>query len=454
MGSRRPKVLHEIAGRPMLGHVLETAGRLRPRAVHVVVGHGADEVRRAVATRVGEWTGAPVSWVLQPEQRGTGHAVGQALPGVGTDSVVLVVYGDVPLVSADTLAACVAAAYRGSLGLITAQLDDPAELGRIVRGPDGAVLGIVEFRDADPAQRAIREINSGIMALRCAEMRGYLANVQPQNAQGEYYLTDIVALAVADGRSVEALPTPAAEEVLGVNDREQLAQVERVFQKRAVRALLAQGTSVADPARVDVRGRVTTGQDCFIDVNVVLEGRVELGNDVHIGPGAVIRDSVLGDGVRVEAHTVVEGAEIADACVLGPFARIRPGTRLESGVRIGNFVETKKAVMGRGSKANHLAYLGDATIGADCNIGAGTVTCNYDGIEKHPTDIGDRVFVGTNATLVAPLRIGSDAFVAAGSTVTTTVEGGELAVGRSRQRNIKGWVRPDRRTRKTSADPT
>jgi bifunctional UDP-N-acetylglucosamine pyrophosphorylase/glucosamine-1-phosphate N-acetyltransferase len=276
-------------------------------------------------------------------------------------------------------------------------------------------------------------------------MRRYLAEVRPQNAQGEYYLTDIVALAVADGRAVEALPAASPGEVMGVNDRVQLADLEREFQRRAVRDLLLQGVSVADPARVDIRGTVTAGQDCFLDVNVVLEGRVRLGNDVHVGPGAVIRDAVLGDGVRVEAHTVIEGAEIADACTLGPFARIRPGTRLASGVRIGNFVETKKAVIGAESKANHLAYIGDATIGAGCNIGAGTVTCNYDGVNKHPTTIGDRVFVGTNSTLVAPLTIESDAFVAAGSTLTIPVDAGDLAVGRSRQRNIRGWVRPDRR---------
>jgi len=445
MASRRPKVLHEVAGRPMLVHVLATVAQLQPAAIHIVVGHLADQVRSATAGTIAALTDASVEWVLQESQRGTGHAVMQALPGVDQDSLVLVVYGDVPLVSARTLRDCLAAAARGGFGLVTAELDDPAELGRIVRNPDGAVLGIVEHRDADAAQRRIREINSGIMALPAAALRRYLGEVRPQNAQGEYYLTDIVALAVAEGRSVEALQASAPEEVLGVNDRLQLAQLERIYQAHAVRELLAQGVSVADPARVDIRGTVTAGPDCFLDVNVVLEGVVRLGSDVHVGPGAVIRNSVLGDGVRVEAHTLIDGAEIADACTLGPFARIRPGTRLESGVRIGNFVETKKTSMGRGSKANHLAYLGDATIGVDCNIGAGTVTCNYDGLSKHPTAIGDRVFVGTNSTLVAPLVIASDAFVAAGSTVTTTVDAGDLAVGRSRQRNIHGWVRPDQR---------
>jgi bifunctional UDP-N-acetylglucosamine pyrophosphorylase/glucosamine-1-phosphate N-acetyltransferase len=445
MASRRPKVLHQVGGQPMLIRVIETVARLQPRAVHIVVGHQAEVVRSETAPAIAGLVGGDVHWVLQQEQRGTGHAVLQALPGVAPESLVLVVYGDVPLVGVETLGACVAAAARGALGVVTATLDDPAELGRIVRGADGRMQAIVEFRDADAVQREIREINSGIMALEAAAMQRYLAEVRPQNAQGEYYLTDVVGLAVAEGRPVEALPAAIPEEVLGVNDRLQLAELERVWQQRAVRALLAQGVSMADPARVDVRGSVSAGQDCFLDVNVVLEGRVQLGRDVHVGPGVVIRDAVLGDGVRVEAHTVIEGAEVADGCTLGPFARIRPGTRLASGVRIGNFVETKKAVLGRGSKANHLAYLGDATIGEDCNIGAGTVTCNYDGVNKHPTSIGDRVFVGTNSTLVAPLGIAADAFVAAGSTVTTAVDAGELAVGRARQRNIRGWIRPDRR---------
>ena len=437
MASRRPKVLHALAGKSMLAHVLDTVAELGPVGVHVVIGHQAAAVQAAI-TR-------PVNWVIQAEQLGTGHAVRQAMPAVADSSVVLVVYGDVPLVSADTLRRCVAAAAGGALGLVTAEFEDPAELGRIVRDSQGAVRGIVEFRDANPAERQLREINSGIMALGAARMRRYLDAIRPQNAQGEYYLTDLVGLAVADGLTVEALPAATADEVLGVNDRIQLAHLERVFQTRAIQTLMRQGVSVADPARVDIRGHLSAGQDCFFDINVVFEGEVRLGRDVYIGPGAFIRDATLGDGVRVEAHTVVDGAEVADACILGPFARIRPGTRLASGVRIGNFVETKKAVIGRGSKANHLAYLGDATIGEDCNIGAGTVTCNYDGVNKHATSLGDRVFVGTNSTLVAPLEIATDAFVAAGSTVTTTVNAGDLAVGRSRQRNIRGWVRPDRR---------
>jgi bifunctional UDP-N-acetylglucosamine pyrophosphorylase/glucosamine-1-phosphate N-acetyltransferase len=437
MNSSLPKVLHPLAGKPLLQHVVNTAAALGPSAIHVVVGHQADQVRQALDV--------DVHWVDQSAQMGTGHAVQQALPAVAEDALVLVLYGDVPLVTPATLSTCIQAAAGGDLALITADLSDPAELGRIQRGVDGAVQEIVEYRDADEAQRAICEINSGIMALSQPRLSDYLSRIEPANAQGEFYLTDVVALAVADGLPVHGLKAEAPEEVMGINDRGQLAATERIFQRRALAALMAQGVSVADPARVEVRGAVEAGQDCFLDVNVVLEGEVTLGRNVHLGPGVVVRDSALGDGVRVEPHTVIEGAQVAANCVLGPFAHLRHGTCLEEAVKIGNFVETKKSVLGRGSKASHLAYLGDASLGEGCNVGAGTITCNYDGIDKHPTHIGDDVFVGTNSTLVAPLEIGSGAFIAAGSTVTTTVKSGELAVGRGRQRNIKGWVRPDQR---------
>jgi bifunctional UDP-N-acetylglucosamine pyrophosphorylase / glucosamine-1-phosphate N-acetyltransferase len=347
----------------------------------------------------------------------------------------------------DTLQACVKEAGTGALALVTANLADPAQLGRILRDGAGHIRGIVEFRDADEDQRGISEINSGIMAAPRRVFQELLAQVTADNAQGEYYLTDVVGLAVDQGIPVRGLTVADPEEVSGINDRAELAALERRYQRRLVAQLMADGVSVADPERVDVRGQVTAGRDCFLDVNVVLEGHVELGDDVYLGPGTVIRDCFLGTGVRVEAHTVVDGARVAAGCTLGPFARIRPGTELAEDVKIGNFVETKKAVMGRGSKASHLAYLGDATVGAGCNIGAGAVTCNYDGIDKHATVIGDNVFVGTNATLVAPLEIASDAFVAAGSTVTSPVKAGELAVGRGRQRNIQGWRRPDQRKR-------
>ena len=437
MASRKPKVLQPLAGRPLLHHVLDTVSTLEPRRIHLVVGHGADAVRAAVADD-------KINWVLQREQKGTGHAVQQALPEVGSDAVVLVVYGDVPLIGAATLAACVEAA-ADRVALITATLQEPGQLGRILRGADGAITGIVEHRDASAEQRAISEINSGILAAPAGLLGGLLAGTRPDNAQGEYYLPDVVALAVADKLPVAGLSVADPDEVRGINDRAELAAVEGVCRRRAVAALMADGVSMADPQRVDVRGRVRAGMDCFLDVNVVLEGTVTLGEGVYIGPGAVIRDAELGDGVRIEPHTVIEGARVGAGSVLGPFARIRPGTELAENVRVGNFVEMKKARLGAGSKANHLAYLGDATLGESCNVGAGTITCNYDGVDKHPTVMGDRVFVGSNSTLVAPLTLESDAYVAAGSTVTSKVGPGELAVGRGRQRNIQGWTRPDRR---------
>jgi bifunctional UDP-N-acetylglucosamine pyrophosphorylase/glucosamine-1-phosphate N-acetyltransferase len=437
MNSARPKVLHELAGRPLLEHVLSTAAALGSAELHVVVGHGADQVRERFGDRA--------HWVYQREQRGTGHAVALALEGIEEPATVLVLYGDVPLVTGSTLSGCVRAAGDG-LALVTARVEDPAGLGRIVRDAAGGVVRIVEDRDATAADREIREINSGILAMRAGPLRRLLAEVGADNAQGEIYLTDVVALAVAAGLHVTGIGADPVE-VQGVNDRAQLAVLERAFQRREVRRLMAAGVTVADPERIDIRGSVSAGRDCFIDVNVVFAGDIVLGEGVSIGAGAVIADSVLGDGVRVEPHTVVDGARVAARCVLGPFARIRPGTELGEDVRIGNFVETKKARLGRGTKASHLTYLGDATIGEDCNVGAGTVTCNYAGVDKHETHIGDRVFVGTNSTLVAPLEVESDAFVAAGSTITTRVRAEELAVGRGKQRNIRGWVRPDRRAR-------
>jgi bifunctional UDP-N-acetylglucosamine pyrophosphorylase / glucosamine-1-phosphate N-acetyltransferase len=437
MASRIPKVLHPLAGRPLLRHVLDTVARLEPAAVHVVVGHRADQVQAAIAD--------PVTWVQQSEQKGTGHAVRLAMPGVAVNGVVLVVYGDVPLVGEATLRACVEAARDGGLALVTALLVDPAQLGRIVRDGSGNIRGIVEHRDANEQERSIREINSGILAAPRRILSPLLDRLSPDNAQSEYYLTDVVALAVADGIRVSGLTVADDNEVKGINDRAELAALERHCQRAIAAELMAAGVSLADPERLDVRGRVTAGQDCFLDVNVVLEGQVVLGSGVYVGPGAVIRDAIIGDDTRIEAHTVVDGAQLGPNCVIGPFARLRPGTQLAERVRIGNFVETKKSVLGPGSKANHLAYLGDATLGADCNVGAGTITCNYDGVDKHATTIGDRVFVGTNSTLVAPVTIETGAYVAAGSTVTTKVKAGELAVGRSRQRNITGWMRPDQR---------
>lgn len=439
MRSSLPKVLHPLGGKPLIGHVLDAVAELRPTAVHVVVGHQAEQVVEAV--------GDSVNWVEQIEQRGTGHAMRQALPHVDDASIVLMVYGDVPLVNPQTLDAAVAAAAAGALAIVTAQFDDPAQLGRIVRDDSGAVRSIVEHADATADQRQIREINSGLMALKAEVMKRLLAEIVPHNAQGEYYVTDLVGLAVSNNIPVQAVEAGVPEEVAGVNDRIQLAALERYHQRRQAERLMRGGITIADPERLDIRGNVSAGEDSFIDVNVVLEGDVQLGRGVSIGAGCVIRNARLGDGVTIHPHTVIDGAIVAEDCEIGPFARLRPGTELDEAVKIGNFVETKKAHLGRGTKASHLTYLGDATLGEGCNVGAGTVTCNYDGITKHPTTIGDGVFVGTNSTLVAPLRIDDEAYIAAGSTITSTVEGGELGVGRARQRNIKGWTRPDRRNR-------
>ncbi len=436
MRSQKAKVLHELAARPLIHHVLAASEALAPRSTTVVVGHQAEAVRVSV--------GDLGNCVVQTEQLGTGHAVQTAIADLPDDGIVLVLYGDVPLIKPQTLENCIAGAIQGGVGLVTAQFADPAALGRILRDDSGAIVGIVEFKDANDAERAINEINSGILAAPAELLRDWLSRVTNDNAQGEYYLTDIIGLAVSDGVAVHGVVSDA-DEVSGVNDRKQLAELERMFQKLEAERLMLEGVTLADPERLDVRGRVVAGEDCFIDINVVLAGDVVLGSGVRIGAGAVITDSSLGDFVEVHPHTVVEGAELAAGCAVGPFARIRPGSRLGEGVKVGNFVETKKATLGAGTKASHLAYLGDATIGAETNIGAGTVTCNYDGIEKHQTHIGDDVFVGTNSTLVAPIEIEDGAFVAAGSTVTTKVKDGDLAVGRAKQRNISGWTRPDKR---------
>jgi len=440
MKSNTPKVLHSVAGEPMLHRVINTAAQLAPQQIHVVLGHGSDQIEESLSS-----LGAPLNTVLQAEQLGTGHAVKIALAHVPDDGVSLVLYGDVPLITHGTLTECVAAAQSGHLSIVTAQFSDPAQLGRIARNDTGHIEAIVEYKDASDEQRAITEINSGILAAPTHLLRNWLSNVTPNNKQGEYYLTDIVGLAVADGIAVRGILVTDENEVMGVNDRAQLAQAERLFQRQQTAALMAEGVSFADPARVDIRGSLSCAIDCFIDINTVFIGNVSLGEGVTVGPGVVVEDSTIGNGVQIKSHTVIEGATIADDCLLGPFARIRPGSNFAAGVKIGNFVETKKASLGEGAKASHLSYLGDATIGPETNIGAGTVTCNYDGVDKHQTTIGKGAFIGTNSTLVAPLEIGDEAFVAAGSTVTSTVEPESLAVGRARQRTISKWLSPIRR---------
>jgi len=438
MRSRLPKVLHDLAGRPLLAHVLASVRALRPERLHVVVGVGRERVKAAFAAE------PDIVWVDQAQQLGTGHAVQQAMNGVSMDARVLVLFGDVPLVPPETLRRCVEAA-DGGIALVTADMPDPTGLGRIVRDAEGRVRAIVEERDADANVRAIREINSGIMTLPAGLLARFLSRLSCDNAQGELYLTDVIALAVADGVNVSTVDVPFAEEVAGINDRVQLAALERFHQRRVADALMRAGVTLRDPARLDVRGELTAGEDCIIDVDVVFEGTVRLGHGVCIGAGAVIKDAVLADDVVVHPHTIIDGARVAERGEIGPFARMRPGTQLAADVKVGNFVETKKTKLGAGTKANHFAYLGDTTTGEHCNIGAGTIVCNYDGVDKHPTFLGDRVFVGSNATLVAPVAVGDDGYVAAGSTVTAKVDAGDLAVGRARQRNISGWTPPSRR---------
>ena len=445
MRSGRAKVLHEIAGKPLLGHVLETALRLDPSCVHVVVGADGGEIKARCGDRPG------IKWVEQTEQLGTGHATVQAMPQVGDGATVLVLCGDVPLADGETLTQCACTSVEGNcIAVVTAIAQDPAGLGRILRGDDGNVAAIVEDADATETERQITEINTGVLAVPAAALKRLLATLANDNAQGEYYLTDVIAAARAAGIAVKGIKAPSFEDFAGVNDRVQLAAAERRYQRRRAEALMREGVTFRDPTRFDLRGSLSAGADCTIDVNSVFEGEVVLGERVHIGPNCFIRDATLGDDVTVEANTVIDGAHIEQGAAIGPFARLRPGTRLGEGVKIGNFVETKKAHLGAGTKASHLAYLGDAEVGEDCNIGAGAITCNYDGVDKHETTIGDRVFVGTNATLVAPIEIGDDAYVGAGSTITVPVDKKDLAVGRSRQRNIKKWRSP--RARKERGD--
>ncbi|MDE0225929.1 MAG: bifunctional UDP-N-acetylglucosamine diphosphorylase/glucosamine-1-phosphate N-acetyltransferase GlmU [Gammaproteobacteria bacterium] len=447
MRSSKAKVLHEIAGKPLLAHVLQTVRGLNPVQVHVIVGRDGGEV----ASRCAD--GSDLNWIEQTEQLGTGHATSQAIPHVDDNATVLVVYGDVPLADGQTLTQCATASAEGDcIAVVTAVAPDPVGLGRVIRKDDGTVAAIVEDADASDAERRITEINTGILAAPAGSLKRLLAGLGNDNAQGEFYLTDIIAAAQSVGVPVMGIRAPSFEDYAGVNDRVQLAAAERRYQQRCAESLMREGVTFRDPTRFDLRGTLEAGADCTIDVNSVFEGEVVLGERVSIGPNCFIRDTVLGDDVSVEANTVIDGARIERGATIGPFARLRPGTELGEDVKVGNFVETKKARLGAGTKASHLAYLGDAEVGDDCNIGAGAITCNYDGVDKHETEIGDRVFVGTNATLVAPVEIGDDAYIGAGSTITVPVDKKDLAVGRSRQRNIKKWRSPQSRKEQERGD--
>ena len=434
MKSSLPKVLQPVAGVPMLGHVIDAARALVPAAIHVVYGHGGEQVRAALAGQ------GDLHWSEQRERLGTGHAVAQAMPQVPDHARVLVLYGDVPLIRAQTLKALLAA--EDKLAVLAAELDDPSGYGRIVRSAEGKVAAIVEQKDANHDQRQIRTVNTGIIAAYAADLRRWLGGLSNANAQGEYYLTDVFAAAAAEYAPAELVLVADAQETEGANDPWQLSQLERAWQLRAVRQLCVDGARVLDPARVDIRGTVRVGRDVQVDVNVVFEGQVELGDGVQIGPFCRLKDVRLAAGTIVRAHCDLEGAVTEGAVQIGPFARLRQGTVLADGVHIGNFVETKNTVMAAGSKANHLTYLGDARIGSKSNIGAGTITCNYDGVNKSITQIGDNAFVGSNSSLVAPVSIGNGATIGAGSVITRPAPDGQLTVARARQNTIEGWQRP------------
>jgi bifunctional UDP-N-acetylglucosamine pyrophosphorylase/glucosamine-1-phosphate N-acetyltransferase len=437
MRSDLPKVLHPLAGRPLLAHVLEAARTLAPRRTIVVHGHGGEQVRAAFA-------GHDVAWVAQAEQLGTAHAVRQALPQLGDEGEALILYGDVPLVRPETLKRLAAAAREG-VAIMTAEMADPTGYGRVLRNAAGGVERIVEEKDASASERAVCEINAGFMALGARRLRAWLAKIDNRNAQKEYYLTDIVALAVAEGVPVAAVKVEEAAEVAGVNSKRELAILERTLQGREARRLLDEGVTLADPARIDVRGTLQCGRDVSIDVNCVFEGSVVLGDRVRIGPNCILRNVTLAEDTEVHAFSHLDDSRVGARCRLGPYARLRPGSALAEDVHVGNFVEVKASRLAAGAKANHLTYIGDAEVGARTNVGAGTITCNYDGVAKHRTVIEDDCFIGSDATLVAPVRIARGSYIGAGSTITRDTPPGQLTVGRSRQVTVPGWKPPKKK---------
>ena len=436
MRSSVPKVLHKIGGKALLAHVHDLAMQLGDNSVNVIYGHGGDQVRTTLGELKTEWT-------EQKEQLGTGHAVMQVSNWIDNASTVLILYGDVPLLKLETVTKLIEYADKGGMGLLTVSLDDPTGYGRIERNENGDVTSIVEEKDANLQQREIREVNTGILAVNGNRLLGWLDQLTNQNAQGEYYLTDIIALAVADSVTIETTQPADQNEVLGINNRLQLAQLERVYQMRQAQALMESGITLLDPSRFDLRGEIVShGQDVEIDVNVVIEGKVKLGERVKIGPNVIIKHSHIGDDVEIFANSLIDRANIGAGSHIGPFARIRPESTLGENVHIGNFVEIKKTTVGNSSKINHLSYIGDSIIGSNVNVGAGTITCNYDGVNKHLTIIEDGAFIGSDTQLVAPVKIGKNATIGAGSTITKNAPDGQLTLSRSKQDSIQGWQRP------------
>jgi len=434
MNSDLPKVLHQIGGAPMLQLVIDSVKSLGDPSINIVVGHGAEQVESQIE--------GDINFVLQKKQLGTGHAVAQVLPDLREGALCLILYGDVPLIQPATLQRLIDATPDQSMGMLTASLADATGYGRIIRDPSGKVASIVEQKDASAEQLKVSEINTGIMAVKQEQLSEWLPMLSNENAQGEYYLTDIVAMAVSDEIKVNTVSPSFSEEVEGVNDKRQLAALERVFQRQKADELMQAGVTLADPARIDIRGELIAGKDVFIDVNCVFNGRVELGDGVYIGPNAVISNARIAAGASVYANCVIDDSEMLEDSMIGPYGRLRPGVTLGRSSKVGNFVEMKNTTLGTGYKANNLAYIGDTVDAEKCNNGAGTITCNYDGAKKYKTSMGDNVFVGSNSTLVAPLSLSDNAFVGAGSTITADIDADELGIGRSKQKNIKGWKRP------------
>ncbi len=437
MKSTLPKVLHKIAHKPMVEHIIDTAYDLGSEQINLVYGHGGEQLQKALNKH-------KVNWCLQAEQLGTGHAVMQAQEHLRDEDDVLILVGDAPLISRETLQNLIKAKKGADLALLTVVLDDPSGMGRIIRDETDNIVAIVEQKDATAEQAAIKETNTGMMIMGAADLKNWLSKLSNDNAQQEYYLTDVIEMAAKEGKRIASAQALWHREVEGVNNRLQLSSLERAYQQRLAEGLMLEGLGLADPSRLDVRGELIHGQDVFIDVNVVIEGHVRLGNNVTIGANCVLKDCDIGDNTRIEAFSLVEQAKVDNQCTVGPYARLRPGAHLHDKAKVGNFVEIKKAVVGKGSKVNHLSYVGDAFIGENANIGAGTITCNYDGVNKFTTTIGNDVFVGSNSALVAPVNIQDGATVGAGSIITKTVESEQLAIARSKQRNISGWQKPSK----------
>ena len=437
MYSDLPKVLHKIAGKPMVKHVIDTAKQLNAAQIHLIYGHGADLLKQRLADE-------PVNWVFQAEQLGTGHAMQQAAPFFADDENILMLYGDAPLITTETLQKLIAAKPENGIALLTVNLENPTGYGRIIR-QDGNVTAIVEQKDANAEQLKITEVNTGVMVSDGASFKKWLARLDNNNAQGEYYMTDVIGLANQDGFKVVAVQATDMMEVEGANNRLQMAALERYFQRKQAQKLLLAGVSLTDPERFDLRGELEHGKDVEIDINVIIEGNVRLGNRVKIGAGCVLKNVEIADDVEIKPYSVLENAVVGEKAAIGPFSRLRPGAELAAETHVGNFVEIKQAKVGKGSKVNHLTYIGDAEIGCDCNIGAGVITCNYDGANKFKTVIGDNVFVGSDSQLIAPVTIADNVTVAAGATVTDNDEAGELVISRVRQRHIPNWKRPTKK---------